>query len=141
MSFHNLPDEVLRNLLFYLDPADTLERFQFIDHRAARLVRDPLLWRYHCFHGFKLWDSSHEIAARTQRPVSEFDWKRLFIQRTAQNAYVAQLFEEILVTRLDRWAKIEEICDLGYDAKEFLIEQCNAPESSEDALARRSVAH
>jgi F-box protein 21 len=65
------------------------------------------------------------------------DWKRLFILRRNQNTRISHLFEEILTTKLRRWRKFEEICALGYDARDFIWEQCNVEADAEDVLARR----
>lgn len=141
MLFHQLPDEVLRHLLFYLDPGDTLKSFQLLNRHAAQLAGEPLLWKYHCLNSFKIWDWSHGIEEMKRRPVNDFDWRGAYLKRARDNARVSELFEEILASKLNRWVKFEEICKMGYDIKEFLIDQCNVNESSESGLARRLVAH
>lgn len=65
------------------------------------------------------------------------DWKDLFLLRRGQNARISRLFEEILVSKVRRWRKVEEICDLGYDAKDFILAQCHVDDSAEDVLSRR----
>jgi F-box protein 21 len=136
MPLDTLPDDVVHQLLYYVPPDDTLHAFQLTCRRFARLSNEPLLWRFHC-RNFKYWNSAHEISTKFRAPAAGVDWKLLFIRRSADNLKASRLFEEILTTTHRRWHRFEQVARLGYDAKEFLLKQCNAGAHLEDVLSRR----
>ncbi|RSL67108.1 hypothetical protein CEP53_003135 [Fusarium sp. AF-6] len=137
MSFSEVPDEIIQHLLYYVSPEDTLTNFQLISHRLRRLANEPLLWRYHCQSSFKFWHPEHRFHQRLRDRAPETPWKKLFIIRKCRNAQISRLLDEILATKVGRLRRFEEVCKLGYDAKDFLLEQCNADDSIDDHLARR----
>ncbi|KAG8426501.1 hypothetical protein J3459_008068 [Metarhizium acridum] len=137
MSLDRVPDEIIQHLLHYVSPEDTLQCFQLLCHRSYRLANEGLLWRYHCWSTFRYWHPDHGFGQKLRAAVASVDWKHLFLLRTRRNRTVSQLLDTILKTKVGRLKRIERICRLGYDAKDFLLVQCHAPESAPDVLARR----
>lgn len=137
MSFEQLPDEIINQLLSYVAPGDILASLQLVSRRLYRLSDEPLLWRHHCLASFRFWHPSHDLQNKLQLAPSEFEWKGLFALRDSRDSRIAELFDEIIATKVSRLRKIEEICLLGYDAKDFLLRQCHTDDTVEDVLARR----
>ncbi|OBS22163.1 hypothetical protein FPOA_08499 [Fusarium poae] len=137
MSLLQIPDEIIQHLLYYISPEDNLCSFQFLSHRLRHLANEPLLWRYHCQNSFTFWNPEHNFYRRIRGRASSTPWKEIFLVRKSRNAQVERLLVEILETKVGRLKRFEKVCKLGYDAKDFLLEQCNADDSAEDVLARR----
>ncbi|KAH6982830.1 Transglutaminase-like superfamily-domain-containing protein [Ilyonectria sp. MPI-CAGE-AT-0026] len=137
MLLDQVPYEIIQHLLYYVSPEDNLASFQLLSHRLNRLANEPLLWKYHCRSSFRFWNPEHGFQRRLNQRASEADWKCLFILRHTRNVQISHLLDEILATKVGRLMKFEQICRLGYDAKDFLLDQCHAEESAEDVLARR----
>ncbi|KAM0231046.1 hypothetical protein ACHAPO_008876 [Fusarium lateritium] len=140
MSLLKIPDEIIQHLLYYISPEDNLCSFQFLSHRLRHLANEPLLWRYHCRNSFTFWNPEHNFHRRIRGRASSTPWKEIFLIRKSRNVQVERLLVEILETKVGRLKRFEKVCKLGYDAKDFLLEQCNADDSAEDVLARRSLA-
>ena len=140
MSLDQVPDEIIQHLLYYVSAEDNLTRFQPLSRRLSTLANECLLWKHHCCTYFSFWDASHDFPQKLRLPVAAVDWKRLFLLRSHRNLLISTLFDGILETKLGRLRRIETICRLGYDAKDFLISQCQLHESAEDVLTRRCVA-
>ena len=136
-SIHVTPDEILRQILYFVSPDDNLSSIQPLSKRFYLLANEPLLWRYHCRFSFRYWHDDHGFHDKLQRKVSETDWKALYLVRKKRNARLALLLDSVLATKVGRLRKFEQICLLGYDAKDFLLEQCNTSDAAEDVLARR----
>lgn len=136
-ALEGIPDEILQHIVSYVSPHDNLARVQLISRRLNRLANEPLLWRRHCQRTFAYWNPSHDFPAKLAGKVSDVDWKALFLLRKARDAQISALFDGILATQLGRARRFEQICLLGYDAKDFLLEQCRTIESADDVLARR----
>ena len=132
-----LPDDIIEQVIRYVSPLDNLEGLQLACHRLSRLANHPLLWRYHCRTSFRYWHPRHQLQEKLKSRASEVDWKKLFVARNGQNKFIARLLDRILASRVGRIAGMQQICALGYDAKDFLIAQCNVDGSTEDVLARR----
>ena len=137
MSLHQLPDEIIQHLLHYVSPDDTLASFQLVSRRFARVSNEPLIWKYHCVNTFRYWHPDHDFHNKVRLAAFKVDWKRLFILRRSQVAYISELFDGVLVSKVGRHRKFAQIGELGYDAKDFLLDQCHANDSVEDVLARR----
>ncbi|PTD04890.1 hypothetical protein FCULG_00001823 [Fusarium culmorum] len=140
MSLLQIPDEIIQHLLYYIPPEDNLSSFQFLSHRLRHLANESLLWRYHCQSSFTFWNPEHNFYRRLKGRASSTPWKKIFLIRKSRNAQVERLLVEILETKVGRLKRFEKVCKFGYDAKDFLLEQCNADETAEDVLARRSLA-
>jgi F-box protein 21 len=137
MSLDQIPDEIVHHLLYYVSPEDNLANVQLLSHRLRHIASEPLLWRYYCQHGFKFWSPEHNLPGKLKERASDVDWKRLFLLRKRQNEEISRLFDDVLATKVNRVRRTEQIAQLGYDAKDFLLEQCQADDSVEDVLARR----
>lgn len=137
MSLDQAPDEIIQHLLHYVSPEDTLQSFQLLCHRFHRLANEGLLWRYHCRTAFRYWHPDHGFREKLHAPAASVGWKRLFLLRARRNHMVSHLLDGILETKVGRLKKIEDICRLGYDAKDFLLAHCRTHESAPDVLARR----
>ncbi|EXU94599.1 transglutaminase-like superfamily protein [Metarhizium robertsii] len=138
-SLGRFPDDIIQHLLRFVLPEDNLQCFQLLCHRCYRLANDGLLWRYHCRSTFRYWRPDHSFGEKLQATVASVDWKYLFLLRTRSNHIVSQLLDGIVETKVGRFKKIEKICRLGYDAKDFLLVQCHIHESAPDVLARSNV--
>ncbi|CAI6093292.1 unnamed protein product [Clonostachys chloroleuca] len=141
MSLNQLPDEIIRHILFYLSPLDTLHGVGLTCRHLARLSKEGLLWRFHCIQTFKYWHPSHAFRTLLRLPPPQTDWKRLFVLRYDRNKQISRLLNGILRTQVGRHKRFERITKFGYDAKDFLLEHCDADDSFEDVLARRYFAH
>ncbi|KAM5352092.1 hypothetical protein ACJ41O_004815 [Fusarium nematophilum] len=137
MFFSQVPDEIIQHLLYYIPPEHNLLSFQLLSHRLRRLANEPILWRFHCQSNFSFWHPDHDIRRRLRERASDTPWKNLFILRKRRNAQLDVLLKEILASKVGRLRRFEKVCKFGYDAKDFLLEQCNADGSVEDVLARR----
>jgi len=137
ISLDSIPNEIVSHLLYFLSPEDNLLCFQLLCKHLNRLANSRLLWRQHCERAFKYWNPDHEFQRKLQLPVGDVDWKRLFLVRKERNTRIAQLFDGILARRAHRLHRFEQLCLLGYDAKDFLLEQCATEDDAQDALARR----
>ncbi|ORY60908.1 uncharacterized protein BCR38DRAFT_442876 [Pseudomassariella vexata] len=135
--FDALPDELIHHILQYIPPAETLLKISCLSRRLNRVAETPLLWRYYCETSFKYWQSDHAFKDKLRTRASGVDWKRLFTIRLHRNHRVAELLDEIVASRLARLQRTEEICQFGYDAKDYLLTQCRTSDDAEDVLARR----
>lgn len=136
-SINSLPDEIVHQVLLYVSPEEILSKIALLSKRFNRIAQEPLLWRSYCEGNFKYWESGHRFRERLEDKVHETDWKQLFLLRLGRNDCIARLVNGIVASRVSRLQKIEQICQYGYDAKDYLLSQCRIPDSSEDVLARR----
>ncbi|KAJ3481262.1 hypothetical protein NLG97_g7867 [Lecanicillium saksenae] len=60
--------------------------------------------------------------------------------RQKQNAVIDRILQRIVATRADRVAGMQQICQYGYDAKDFLIEKCRTVYDDPNVLAVRHYA-
>lgn len=132
-----LPDELLQHILQYIPPEDVLRSFSPLSRRLHRIAQEPLLWRYYCRSNFRYWNAVHRFQEMIRGPVHRVNWKRLFLLRLQRNAHAAALLDGIVQSRVSRLQKMEQICQYGYDVKDFLLAQCRIDDSAEDVLARR----
>lgn len=137
MSLEALPDEIIQNILYCSSPEDTLDSFQLISRRFKSLVDDPLLWKYHCIAVFTHWHPRHQLQAKLKLPASNVHWKDLFTLRRKQNFDISADFDAVIHTKVDRFKRYAQIGQYGYDAKDFLLRQCDVDGSVDDGLARK----
>lgn len=137
VSLNLLPDDIIEQIISFVPPLDNLNALQLACQRLYRLANQPLLWRHHCRTSFRYWHPRHQLQEKSNSRASEVDWKSLFVTRHGQNRTIAQILDQILSTRVGRISGMQKICAFGYDAKDFLMEQCNADNSCDDVLARR----
>ncbi|KAJ4291565.1 hypothetical protein N0V88_006163 [Collariella sp. IMI 366227] len=136
-----LPDEIVRHILLYLPPLDTLRSFQLLSRRFHHVANEPLLWRLHCRASFHHWNPEHEFDEKLTVLASSVDWRGLWTTRKKRNNRAARLLDSIISSKTRQLRKLQELCELGHDVKDFLLEQCHADESVEDVLARRYYAN
>ncbi|KAG7134557.1 hypothetical protein HYQ45_007528 [Verticillium longisporum] len=136
-TLEEIPDEIIHHILSFVSPENNLLRVQLLSRRLNTIANEPLLWRQHCRTAFTYWGPDHDFQAKLDGKVSDVDWKALFLVRKATNARISNLFDGILATKLGRVRRFEQICLLGYDAKDFLLEQCHTIDTADDVLARR----
>ena len=136
ITINDLPDEVLQQIIFLLPPQDTLNSIQRLSPRFYKLANEPLLWRYHCRHQFKYWDSKHRIQESLSGSVGDVDWKDLYAFRCRTDADVTQTLNRILDSQVGRIKKFEQVTLHGYDVKDVLLRQSHTTNQS-DQLARR----
>jgi F-box protein 21 len=137
MALDQVPDELIRHILYYVAPETNLSVIQLLSKRLHRLANDALLWKYYCCSSFRYWSPEHQFQKKLRLRASEVEWKALWMERKKRNTRASSLLDSILATKVGRVQKFEQICVLGYDAKDFLLEQCHPDESAEDMLARR----
>jgi F-box protein 21 len=136
-SLSDVPDEIVHHILFYVSHFDNLDNVQLLSRRFNHIANEPLLWRYHCRTTFYYWHASHNFPQKLRQPVSEVDWKDLWLSRMRRNARISKIFDNLLVSNVRRMSNMEKICMQAYDAKDFLLEQSKTDESADDVLARR----
>ncbi|KAH9890843.1 hypothetical protein F4778DRAFT_752489 [Xylariomycetidae sp. FL2044] len=136
----HLPDELIHQILQYVAPEDIIRNIWPLSTRFNSVSQEPLLWRYHCRTSFKYWQSDHDFQSKLALNVHQVDWRRLFLLRLARNHRIAHLVDGIVASRVCRLQRTEQICQYGYDAKDFLLTQCRVDDSAPDVLARRYYA-
>lgn len=115
-----LPDEVIQNVLFRLDFTNALA-LEATCWRFRDVANEPLLWKSFCRDGWKKWHPRHQFKAKLAG--NDFaGWKALFAERTRASRETRALVAGILAQDLDRIPKIERIVELGWDAKDALLD-------------------
>ncbi|KAK9415917.1 putative F-box domain-containing protein [Seiridium unicorne] len=135
--FNELPDEIISHILTYLAPEETLTTIPRLSKRFYRIADTQLLWKFYCETSFRYWQSDHDIQKKLRNRATDVDWKALYTLRLRRNRRIAHLLDGIVASRVSRLQKTEEICQYGYDAKDFLLSQCKISEDVDDVLARR----
>lgn len=59
--------------------------------------------------------------------------------RQKKNATIGRVFDRIVATRIDRVTGMQQICEYGYDAKDFLIAKCRTVNDDPNVLAVQYV--
>ena len=136
-SLDVFPEEVIRVILQFVSPEDNLASIQPLSHRFHLIANEPLLWRSYCCRSWQYWHHDHMFREKLAMRATSVDWKGLWIARRRTQAEVSQLFDDMLSTRVGQLQRLKQICLKGYDAKDFLLEQCCTNEHAEDVLARR----
>jgi F-box protein 21 len=115
-----LPDEVIQNVLFRLDYTNALA-LEATCRRFRDVANEPLLWKSFCRDGWKKWHPRQQFKAKLAG--NEFaGWKALFAERTRSSRETRALVAGILEQDVDRIPKVERIVELGWDAKDALLE-------------------
>jgi len=139
-SFIELPAEILDAIFFHLNPQSLISVSQTCQFVKKITIDAPILWRHLCQTHYKSWAPHHGIAIKFAGPLSEVDWRTLFIQRINAERGTLRLFNRLLETQQSRIHHINEIAESGYDVKETLLNQVACPDDAEDVLARRYYA-
>jgi F-box protein 21 len=137
----DLPTEILEAIFFDLDPRSLISISKTSKALKQLTADSPIIWRHLCKTQFKTWDSRHDIAAKFAGPLSDIDWRSLFMERLEIGARTKQLLNHVVSTQHHRIRCINEIADFGYDAKEALLGELECPDDAEDVLARRYYAN
>ncbi|KAK3320066.1 hypothetical protein B0T19DRAFT_433759 [Cercophora scortea] len=139
-SLNDCPDEIIRHILSYVSPEDNLASFQRLSRRFHHTGNESLLWKYYCRTSFKYWNPEHQIREKLAAPAATVAWRDLWFTRKRINVRVAEHLRGVLVSKVGQLRKLQQICRVGCDAKDYLLEQCHVDESAEDILARRYYA-
>ncbi|KAF3763623.1 hypothetical protein M406DRAFT_94515 [Cryphonectria parasitica EP155] len=140
-SLDNVPDEIVRQILQYVPPGEAYYQVPLVSKRLRRLAFEPLLWRDYCQSCFRYWHAEHCLGEKLQSRASKTDWRGLWRLRQERNDLSARLLDKAIATKVGRMGNIGKICQLGYDAKDFLLEQVQTPDTADDVLARRYFAN
>lgn len=136
-AIDNVPDEIIRQILEYVPPAQSYDDILLLSKRFKRIAFEPLLWKHYCQISFRYWHADHRLSEKLAARASKTDWRELWKIRQYRNDLCARLLDHIIATKVGRMEKVARICRFGYDAKDFLLEQIQTPDTAEDALARR----
>ncbi|KAJ1324258.1 F-box protein 21 [Microdochium nivale] len=136
-TLDGLPDEIIQLILHHVPAHATLSSVALTSRRLHRVSQEPLLWKHYCVKNYKYWHAEHDFRRSLRAPVHSVDWKRLFMVRLRRNDHVRRLVDGIVSSRVCRLQKSEDICQYGYDAKDFLLTQCKIGDDAHDVLARR----
>ncbi|KZF26066.1 hemimethylated DNA binding domain-containing protein [Xylona heveae TC161] len=134
--FLSLPDEVIQSIFWFV-PAESLASIQSVCKRFRYLAIEPILWRHLCLTRFRYWDPTHLIKQKSACPVAQVDWRQLFVERALLDRKATKLLDSILASQKGRIDKFQAIVNLGYGAKDTLLQHLHVSESAEDVLARR----
>ena len=139
-SFTTLPTEILEAIFLHLDPHSFLSISQTCKAINSNTADAPVVWRHFCKTSFRSWCSQHDIATKLAGPLSQVDWRGLFIHRFQKNKETRRLLDTMLESQQGRTKCITEIADFGYDAKDVLLQERACSEDAKDALARKYYA-
>ncbi|KAI6816496.1 hypothetical protein KC342_g15437 [Hortaea werneckii] len=139
--FAKLPDELLEAIILHLPPTSTTA-FALACRRTSKIAHEPRVWRRHCLAEYRYWQPHHELKEKLSLPPAQTPWRQLFAARRRTDAEAADLFEALLLTQQERYARMERIANWGYDVKDLLLGIVDGtPEDAEDVLARRYHAN
>lgn len=136
-TIHDVPDEIIRQIIQHVPPEEAFDTCPLVSKTFKRVAFDSLLWKCFCQSSFRFWHPEHRIKERLRSRASQTPWRDLWRRRKFRNDLFAQLLNEIIATKIDRFTRMGHICQYGYDAKDFLLAQVDTPDSVEDYLARR----
>lgn len=136
-TIYDMPDEIIRQVIQHVAPHEAFDNCPLVSKTFKRVAFDPLLWKVFCQTSFRFWNPEHDLHKKLLLRASQTPWRDLWRRRKYRNDLIARLLNGIIATKVDRFAKMGRICELGYDAKDYLLEQINTPDSVEDSLARR----
>lgn len=140
-AFAELPTEMLEAIFLHLDPTSLFTLAQ-VNRQMKHLTTDsPVIWRHLCRTSFTTWAPHHHIDAKFAAPLSDVDWRTLYMRKRRIEHETKQLLDHVIATQHKRIQCINEIAEFGYDAKETLLRECATPDEAEDVLARRYYAN
>ncbi|KAF2252539.1 YccV-like-domain-containing protein [Trematosphaeria pertusa] len=140
-SFTTLPTEILETIFLHLDPQSLVSVSQTNKFVKKITSERSIIWRHFCKTHFNSWAPRHNFTAKFAGPLSDVDWRALFLYRINVKRETLRKLDHILGTQQGRIRYINEIADFGYDAKETLLKECACPDDAEDVLARRYYAN
>lgn len=133
----NVPDEIIRHILQYVSPTEAYQTVPLVSKRLQRVANESLLWKYYCQISYRYWNTEHRFREKLEARASRTAWRDLWRRRRYRNDLIAGLLNDIIATTVGRRERVGRICQYGYDAKDFLLEQSRADDSVGDGLARR----
>ncbi|KAF1837994.1 F-box domain-containing protein [Decorospora gaudefroyi] len=140
-TFTKLPTEILETIFLNLDPRSLIAVSQ-TNKLIKQLTTDaPIIWRHLCKTQFKTWDARHDIAAKLAGPLSDVDWRGLYMTKHTIERHTRELLDHVVATQHERIRCINDMAAYGYDAKETLLREIACPDTAEDVLARRYYAN
>lgn len=139
-SLIQLPTEILEAIFLHLDPPSLVSASQTCKFIKRVTLEAPILWRHLCQTHYKSWAPHHDIAIKLASPLSDVDWRSLFIQRKYSDQKARRLLSHVLETQHCRLEHINHIADLGFDVKELLLREIACPDEAQDVLARKFYA-
>ncbi|PSR92333.1 hypothetical protein BD289DRAFT_459698 [Coniella lustricola] len=140
-SLDDFPDEIIRQILEFISPQQAYNNALLVSKRFYRIATEPLLWRHYCQVSFNHWHWEHGFDEKLVARASKTQWRALWRLRHYRNDLCARLLNEIIATKVERVAKLARMSRMGYDVKDFLLEQIRTPDTAEDVLARRYYAN
>jgi F-box protein 21 len=140
-SLVELPTEILEAIFLNLDPNSLISVSQTNKLIKQLTLTAPIIWRHFCLSQFTTWDARHDIATKVAGPLSDVDWRALYIKRVQIERSTRRLLDEVVSTQHRRIQCINAIAEHGYDAKETLLKEFACPDDAEDVLARRYYAN
>ncbi|KAF4556156.1 Hypothetical protein D9617_1g080310 [Elsinoe fawcettii] len=138
-SILRLPDELLQAIFYLLPPSDAV-RLGSTSRRMIKLMDQPLLWRYFCDTVFDYWHVNEDTHPEIVKRLPNAPWKKHFYDRLTRDKENGELFNSALSTQHERYLKIQQIADSGYEARQMLINNLQCADDAEDVLARRYYA-
>lgn len=136
MSFYDLPSEVVHQILIHIEPT-SLPILELVSKQFANFANLPILWQYHCRVRFSYWNSARNIKERFADNVANTNWKVLYSERYRIDQDVSRGIDSMLSTQTSRMQKSAMIVEIGQEARDTLLRQCNVADDAEDVLARR----
>ncbi|CAN8104745.1 unnamed protein product [Discula destructiva] len=140
-NIYDVPDEIIRQIIQHVPPEEAFANCPLVSKTFKRVAFEPLLWKHFCLSSFRFWNSEHCLNQKLESRASKTPWRDLWRRRKLRNDLIAQLLRGIVATKVDRFSRMWQICRYGYDAKDYLLEQIQIPDSVEDSLARRYHAN
>ena len=134
-SILSLPDEVIQAILSHVPPQQAL-RVQSVCSRFVNVAAEPLLWRGYCEDSFRWWAKGHGLKERLQEPSST-DWRRLYADRHRASRSTRRALSEMLDSETGRLDQLQQVLEIGYDAKGALIDAFYSAKQSDKYLAQR----
>lgn len=134
-SLLDLPDEVIQAVVSYIPPLATIALNQTC-RRLANITSEPLLWKSFCLTSFKWWDKRHSLPSKLKDP-SFIGWQTLFRDRHRSSGIARRALDEIIECEDGRLDRLDQILQVGYDAKEDLISAYRTSAASPNHLAQR----
>jgi F-box protein 21 len=137
-----LPFELLSQIFQYISPEENLLSLQLVSRQFRIIANEPLLWRFYCRSTFRYWAPEHELDKKiNEQEATKVGWRNLWLERKRNNSRLSGYLDAMIRSTTHRLDRIGAVCSYGFDAKDFLLEQCRTPDDAEDALARRYWAH
>lgn len=130
-----LPDEVIQAILSYIPPQQ-VPSIQLVCTRFVNVAAEPLLWKGYCVSSFRWWRKDHHLQVRLQEPA-DTEWRRLYAHRHQASRSTLRALDRILDNETGRLDQLQQILEIGYDAKGALLEAFDAAKESDKYLAQR----